>query len=966
MPGLRRLPARLCVWTWLCIATCADVALGEEPVEFSRDIRPLLSDRCYQCHGPDAAQRPSELRLDEHDSALARLESGGAAIVPGEAEQSVLYQRITSADASLRMPPEETGKTLTAAEQRLIERWIKAGAPWGEHWAFERPRRTTPPAVNKGEKTRNAIDNFILAKLAKTGLPASPQADKETLIRRVTFDLTGLPPTIAEIDDFLADDSPGAYEKVVDRLLKSPRYGEQMARHWLDAARYGDTHGLHLDNERSLWPYRDWVIDAYNRNLPFDQFTIWQLAGDLLEQPTLEQRIATGFNRCNVTTSEGGSIAEEYRVRYAVDRVETTSTVWMGLTLGCAACHDHKFDPISQKEFYGLFAYFNNLAEKPMDGNALLPPPILRITNDEQQAKLKALEDRLADAEKRKKAAGENAVADSLWIDSVWVDDDLPAGAKAEASGSGGDWTWVPAAEHPVACGEKASRRESAGLGQHFFTGAKPPLAIGEGDKLFAYVFLDAKHPPRQIMLQFNDGSWEHRAYWGDDLIDWGKKNSPSRKRIGDLPKLGEWVRLEIKPEDVGLKSGSKLNGWAFTQFDGAVLWDKAGVSTSAIEQEIVSIKSQLETLRNSLPATMVMQDAGPVTPAFVLIRGQYDKPDKNQAVEPSVPASLLPLPEGAPKNRLGLARWLVDERHPLTARVIINRDWQRYFGTGLVKTAEDFGSQGDWPSHLELLDWLALEFIESGWDVKRLQKLIVTSATYRQSSRVLPVHLQKDPENRLLARGPRFRMDAELIRDTALSVSGLLAPRIGGKSVRPYQPSGLWEAVGYTNSNTARFTQDAGEALYRRSMYTFWKRTSPPPTLATFDAPSREACTVRRTRTNTPLQALALMNDVQFVEAARHFAARVLKEGGEDFDARLEFAFRMATGRRPNPAEVAVCRQLYEQSLANFRQDEQAAQKLVATGDSPPNQGVAATEQAAWTVVGNLLMNLSETITRG
>lgn len=942
-------------------AAVAAQPADSEPIVFSRDIRPLLSDNCFACHGPDAAQRPTELRLDIHESALAKLESGPPAIVPGDPAGSQLYQRITSQDDALRMPPPDSDKKLTPRQQELIKRWIEQGAPWSGHWAFEPVRRPAVPEVSGKYPVHNPIDAFIQARMESAGLHPSPEADKETLIRRVTYDLTGLPPTIAEIDAFLADNSPDAYERVVDRLLKSPRYGEHMARHWLDAARYGDTHGLHLDNERSLWPYRDWVIQAYNRNLPFDQFTIWQLAGDLLPSPTLEQRIATGFNRCNVTTSEGGSIAEEYRVRYAVDRVETTGTVWMGLTLGCASCHDHKFDPISQKEFYSLFAYFANLTENPMDGNALLPPPILRLPTSQQQQQLSELERQLAEAKQRKETAGETALEEV-----VWIDDELPQGAQPSASGTGGQWQWVTAEEHPVACGSKAAKRSSQGLGQHFFTGASQPLTIGQGDKLFAYVFLNPDDPPRQIMLQFNDGSWEHRAYWGENLIDWGKDNSPSRRRLGDLPPVGQWVKLEVDPAQVGLKPGAKLNGWAFTQFDGTVLWDKAGIITNALEQQVAQLQQQVTSLQNSITGTMVMQDAANKKPTYVLIRGQYDQPDKNQEVEPGVPRALSPLPEDATPDRLGLAHWLVDPNHPLTARVTVNRDWQRYFGTGIVKTSEDFGAQGEWPSHPRLLDWLAAEFVDSGWNVKHMQKLMVMSAAYRQRAKVLPEHLEKDPDNRLLARGPRFRMDAEMIRDTALATSGLLIDRIGGKSVRPYQPSGLWEAVGYTGSNTARFTQDHGEALYRRSMYTFWKRTSPPPTMAIFDAPSREACTVRRSRTNTPMQALALMNDVQFVEAARHLAARLIREGGDAFDARLNYAYRLVSGRHVKPHEIEICRTLYDESLARYRADEQAAQKLVTAGESPPVEGLDAAEHAAWTVIANLLLNLNETITRG
>lgn len=969
--SLPTMPGRQFPWLGLVVGLLsAQVALSagavaaepaDDEIVFSRDIRPLLSDNCYACHGPDAAQRPTELRFDLRESALGKLESGSPAIVPGDSSGSQLYQRITTDDESLRMPPPDTGKQLTPAQQDLIKRWIEQGASWGGHWAFEPIRRPAVPEVSGKHPVHNPIDAFVQWRMASAGLEPSPEADKETLIRRVTFDLTGLPPTLAEIDAFMADKSPDAYERLVDRLLKSPHYGEHMARHWLDAARYGDTHGLHLDNERSLWPYRDWVIAAFNNNMPFDQFTIWQLAGDLLESPTLEQRIATGFNRCNVTTSEGGSIAEEYRVRYAVDRVETTGTVWMGLTLGCASCHDHKFDPISQKEFYGLFAYFANLKENPMDGNALLPPPIVRMPNTEQQQQLTDLEQQLAQAKERKQMAGETAREEV-----VWIDDDLPPGAQASSSGSGGGWQWVAAEEQPVACGSKAARRTSEGLGQHFFTGASQPLVIGEGDKLFAYVYLDPEDPPKQIMLQFNDGSWEHRAYWGDDRIPWGANNSASRRRLGDLPPAGQWVKLQVEPNQVGLKPGSKLNGWAFTQFDGTVLWDKAGVITNAIEQQIAQLQQKITSLQNTIPATMVMEDAADnKKPTYVLIRGQYDQPDKNQPVEPGVPAALSPLPTDAPANRLGLARWLVDPEHPLTARVIVNRDWQRYFGTGIVKTSEDFGSQGEWPSHPALLDWLAAEFIESGWNVKHIQKLIVMSATYRQASRVLPVHLEKDPNNRLLARGPRFRLDAETIRDSALAVSGLLVDRLGGKSVRPYQPSGLWEAVGYTSSNTARFTQDHGEALYRRSMYIFWKRTAPPPNLAALDAPDRESCIVQRSRTNTPLQALVLMNDPQFIEAARAFAQRIMTEGGRNSTEQIRWAFRVVTGRYPDADEVAVLKALYEQSLSKFRSDQEGALALVSVGDSQRNPSLDVTQLAAWTTVTNLLLGLDETVTR-
>jgi hypothetical protein len=1007
-----------------------------EPVDFNRDIRPLLSNTCYKCHGPDARQRQTSMRLDVQDSAFGETDGGGKAIVPGDSQASVVYQRISSADPDLRMPPADSGKSLTPQQVELIRRWIDEGALWRGHWSFIKPERPAIPKLKSDVAGLNPVDYFVRARLERERLTPAEQARKTTLIRRVTFDLTGLPPTPDEIDAFLADDSPDAYERVVDRLLDSPRYGEHMARYWLDAARYGDTHGLHLDNVRSIWPYRDWVIRAFNANKPFDEFTIEQLAGDLLPNPTREQRVATGFNRCNVTTSEGGSIAEEYRVRYAVDRVETTSTVWLGMTMGCAVCHEHKFDPFSQQEFYKLFAYFANTADAAMDGNALLPPPSIALPTAEQEAQLADLRRQIAPLDKQIA----EAVAKIEYVDPhgddagprepvefVWIEDDVPAGAKAEGNSP---WQFVTKDDGPVYSGEKASTRKADGLSQHYFTGASSPLSLSAGDRLFAYVYLDPEDPPQQVMLQFNDGSWEHRAYWGENLIEWGSEGSASRQPMGPLPKTGEWVRLEVPIAKVGLTPGSSIAGWAFTQFGGTAYWDKAGLVTrtppdlearslsawakahrndkglpgeiqalvkldtdkrneqqtkqlhdyyiehvygeardtfAPLQEQQAKIKQQIERIEKDIPNTMVMSEKtdGRV-PTYVLLRGQYDKPDKNQEVEAGVPAALHALPEEAPTNRLGLARWIVDPENPLTARVNVNRYWQHYFGVGLVKTAEDFGAQGEWPSHPALLDWLAVEFIESGWDIKHLQKLIVMSAAYRQSSRVTPELHARDPENRLLARGPRYRFDAETIRDNALVLSGLLVGDIGGPSVKPYQPPGLWEAVGYTNSNTANFTQDHGDALYRRSMYIFWKRTSPPPTMSIFDAPSREACTVARARTNTPLQALVLMNDVQFVEAARHFAQRILHEGGETDEARIAWAFRQATARTPDADELQTLLDVLAAHRKEYRGDEAAAGKLLAVGESPRDDKLPVAEHAAWTMLASLLLNLNETVTKG
>ena len=1034
---LPRWIVRFCLTAFAAIFSGSSLAAADGMVDFNRDIRPILSNTCYKCHGPDEAERQADLRLDTQEGALAALPSGTHAVVPGKSAESGLYTRIAATNPDELMPPPSSGKTLTPVQIDLLKRWIDEGAAWQGHWSFTAPARIEPAPVQHEAAVLNPIDRFVLARLEKEGLEPSPAADKVTLIRRVTLDLTGLPPTPAEVDAFVADASPDAYEKLVDRLLASPRYGEHLGRYWLDAARYGDTHGLHLDNERSLWPYRDWVINAFNNNMPFDQFTVEQLAGDLLPNATLDQRIATGFNRCNVTTGEGGSIDAEVLVRYAVDRVETTSTVWMGLTTGCAVCHDHKFDPITQREFYQLYAFFNGVADQAMDGNALAPPPILKIPTSQQSEQQKLLGEQLAQAQQQVAAelakvvyvepATAVAAATGEPQEYVWVEDAVPSGAVPASDGEG--WQFVSAPDHPVFSGVSSSTRKAPGLSQHFFTGAQPGLRIGEGDKLFAYVYLDPSDPPKQVMLQFNDGTWEHRATWGEDLIPWGAVGSVSRLPRGPLPALGTWVRLEVEAAKLGLNPGAVVNGCAFTQFGGRVYWDKAGVVTRTpqgsqtfdsqiaweayeksqskstlpqpvqdtlkveaatrteeqkklirdhfvqfvyaptrpvfepLQKQVTDLTKQLADLDASIPMSMVMADMPQPRETFVLVRGAYDKhADK---VTAGVPAIFPPLPRDAPVNRLGLAKWLVDPSHPLTARVIVNRYWQHYFGTGIVKTTEDFGAQGEWPTHPELLDWLATEFVRSGWDVKRMQRLLVTSAAYRQSSRATPELLERDSANELLARGPRFRLDAEVIRDSALSAAGLLVEKVGGRSVKPYQPEGLWEAVGFQGSNTSTYTRDDGNALYRRGLYTFWKRTSPPPSLTTFDAPSRENCTVRRARTNTPLQALVLMNDTQYVEAARQLAQRMMTEAGATAEERIAYGFRICTARFPTPEESSVLVATFGAHLADYQADKESAGKLLAIGESKRNEALEVSEHAAWTMVANLLLNLDETVTK-
>jgi hypothetical protein len=1010
-------------------------------VHFNRDIRPILSDTCFHCHGFDANTRKGGLRLDTFEGATAANAKGRAAIVPGKLELSEFWKRVTSADPAQKMPPPDSHKVLKPAQVTKLKAWIEQGAQYEKHWAFEPPQRPPVPTVKQAAWPQTDPDRFVLAALEAQQLSPAHEAARETLLRRVSLDLTGLPPTPAEVDAFLADTNAGAYERAVDRLLASPRYGEHMARYWLDAARYGDTHGLHLDNERSMWPYRDWVVGAFNQNLPFDQFTVWQLAGDLLPSPTREQLIASGFNRCNVTTSEGGAIDEEFHVRYAVDRVETTATVFMGLTMGCAVCHDHKLDPITQKEFYQMFALFNNLAEKAMDGNAPLPPPMMKVPSPDQDKELKEIETRQAAAKEQIRAAAAKLdYTDPASLtnapkpqpaDFVWIEDDWPSGANVAVNPGNQPHKFVQAAEGKVFSGQRAIERSGEGLHQVFFNETTQPLTAGAGDRLFAYVFLDPARLPKSIMLQWHTATWDRRANWGDpDAIPYGAKGTPEKLLLGPLPKAGEWVRLEVPAEKLGLKPGTKITGIAFTQFDGAAWWDKAGLVTvndptldttrslaawlksekalgdkatlpgdlkpilkkdsgkrteaeqqqlrdhflaqvyagagetlTALRSESRKLGEQRAALDKAIPGTMISKELEKPRPAWVLTRGQYDQ--HGEPVVPGVPQILPPLPQGEATNRLTFAKWLVDPRHPLTARVTVNRFWQQFFGTGLVKTSEDFGSKGEWPANPELLDWLATEFVRTGWDVKALVRMLVTSAAYRQDSRVTPELFARDPENRLLARGPRLRLDAEVLRDNALFTSGLLVEKRGGRGVRPYQPPGIWEAVGYTTSDTAKFKQDQGDALWRRSLYTFWKRTAPPPSLTTFDAPSREQCRVRRERTNTPLQALVTMNDPQYFEAARHLGWRMLREGGATDADRLRYGFRLVTARAPREAEQAVLADNLTAHRARFAADVDAAKKAVAVGDSPvPGEAVPA-DLAAYTMVANLLLNLDEVVTK-
>ena len=1014
-----------------------------EKIGFNAHVRPILSDKCFACHGFDSKKREADLRLDTAEGAYGD-QDGVRAVVPGDLAASELWRRVNSTDKDEVMPPPDSHKTLSDEEKAVLKRWIEQGAPYQKHWGFEAPAGTPPPEIRESKVTiRNPIDAFIAERLQRDGLTMSPEADKETLIRRVAFALTGLPPTPAEVDVFLADNLPDAYEKMVDRYLASPHYGEEMARHWLDVARYADTHGLHLDNERQMWAYRDWVIGAFNRNLPFDKFTVEQLAGDMLPDATRDQLVATGFNRCNVTTSEGGSIDAEFVFRYAVDRASTTMQAWMGLTGGCAVCHDHKFDPITQREFYSFYAFFHSAADPAMDGNALLTQPTMKLDTPEMKSKLQLLDEQIATKQRQM----DEQVAAVVYTDpatispapprtdleTVWLDDEFPTGGQTQG-GPGHPTTFVTATDGRVFSGQKALKRADDGISQDVFEKATTPLEIPHDGKLFAYVWIDPAKPPKAIMLQYNKGGWNHRAVWGDyDVIPWGSPNTTQRVQIGPLPAAGEWVRLEVPAEKLDLKSGDLLTGFATTQFGGSVFWDKVGVigvsdpatdprrsftawwkqSTgkntpglaadlneiakkgpekvdkpedekrlrvhylqnictdtkpqfATLTGELAKLRTDREALDKSIPATFIFKDMPTPRESFVMIRGAYDKP--GEKVLPDVPAVLPPLKKVDPNaraTRLDLANWLVSPEHPLTARVTINRLWQQFFGTGLVKTSFDFGSQGETPSHPELLDWLALNFRNSGWDMRGFVRTMLTSATFRQASRVTPEQYARDPENRLYARGPRFRLDAEQVRDNALFVSGLANLEMGGVGVKTYQPPNIWEPVGFVGSNTRSYKQDSGPALYRRSIYSFFKRTAPPPFMTNFDAPNREQFCTRRERSNTPLQALQLMNDVQHVEAARAFAERMLTEGGATSAERIAFAYRTVLSRRADDAELGVVSQELAAHVARYQQDVEAAKKLISHGESKPKAELAPAELAAYTLVANMILNLDETLTR-
>ncbi|MBI4905029.1 MAG: DUF1553 domain-containing protein [Acidobacteria bacterium] len=1027
------------------LAVCSLPCL-QAKVDFSRQVRPILSDACFACHGPDEKNRMAGLRLDQKEGLLQVVKAGKHA-------DSKLFQRISHDDSNRRMPPKNFSRTLSKEQVALVGKWIDEGAEWQTHWSYAAVSRPEPPQVKAANWVRNPIDRFVLARLQKEGLKPAPEAGKATLLRRVTLDLTGLPPTKAEVQAFLADKSPDAYERVVDRLLASPHYGERMAMQWLDLSRYADTHGYHIDSHRDMWPWRDWVIRAFNTNMRFDQFAVAQLAGDLLPNATSDQKLATGFNRNHMINFEGGAIPEEYLMEYIVDRVETTAVTFMGMTMGCARCHDHKYDPISQRDFYGFYAFFNSIDEKGLDGREGNAKPMLALPDDAEKARLKKLEAAIAERKALLPDKEIDAAVDA-WSQRTNLSFGSPAAAHYELDGSLSDssgnyrharairgnftfssspanqginfdgetqieWAksktpengftasfWLrwgnkleqaflhkfdPATQRGIiirmeegfSIGDlKRGTRIHLRVANHWPDNAlevRTQKAIVQGEwthitvtyhaKLnSANIYINGKSEPLEVIKDALKGSFETDVPWGtgDKKVD-----SPSRAQIDELRFFERSVRMEEAEEfavEATLRSillipsskrtrdqKERLRHHYLTNFAMRTQRDAyAGLD------QIINAKANLE---KQIVTSMVMEESEKPRDTFVLARGDYR--NKTDKVTAAVPASLPPLPAGVPANRLGLARWLVDPSHPLTARVAVNRYWQLYFGAGLVDTSEDFGSQGAPPTHPELLDWLASQFVESGWDVKAMQRLIVTSATYRQTSQATPSLIERDPQNRLLARMSRFRLPAEMVRDNALAVSGMLNTRIGGKSVFPYQPPGLWEEMAYGDVYSAQtYQQSRGPDLYRRSMYTFWKRTVPPAQMSTFDAPDREKCVARRARTNTPLQALVLMNDPTYIEAARTLAAKAMATG-KDANSRVRAAFELAAARPPNSSELKLLTSLAARQQRVYKSQPESAAKLLAVGESKPAAGVDIAELAAWTTVASAILNLDEVISK-
>ena len=1035
---------------FLCLSLYASPSL-QGKVDFTNDVRPILSEYCFHCHGPDKSTREADLRLDLSKGAMKDL-GGYSAVVPGKPEDSELVFRLHSDDKDELMPPPETGKRLNDKQKKILEEWIKQGAEYKEHWSFLPISKPIVPANVSKSKSSHPIDLFLAQKIENEPFQFSQQTDKVTLLRRLYFDLVGMPPTPDEAKSFLQDESNQAYTKLIDRLLADQRFGERMAVHWLDLVRYSDTIGYHSDVFMEVSAYRDYVIDAFNDNMPYDQFVIENLAGDLLPEASKQQKIASGYNRLLQTTEEGGAQAAEYQAIYQADRVRNFGVVWLGATTGCAQCHDHKYDPFTIKDFYSLAAFFADIQEKPVgrrNPNLFLPTP-------EQEKKLEELElakketekirnENKGDLEKKinnlrlqlsKKS--ENFKYDEPTgnqiekFERIFVEDTAPTDAELHGE-------WKPT-DQQVFSGLKSFVRTGVGNNQHFFYKSKNPYPVkNDEDEFFAHAFLDPQNPPKQVMLQFNDGNWEHRAYWGESLIPYGRENTVSKVKIGPLPELGKWVRLSVRAKEIGLKPNAKVNGIAFTQWDGTVYWDKVGVLSELDPRQNpeLSLKKWITTAKNdkSLPGNIqnlskkadkdrkenenavlksyfinyvyakAPKDIASLRDQFMKLDGELKKLDSEvksasdeitnyrktfrsmlvsqsgnkrmvrilprgnwldksgEVVDPAIPEFMGKLDlENRKANRLDLAKWVVSKDNPLPARAFTNRIWKIFFGYGLSRRLEDLGGQGEPPTHPKLLDHLSTQFREQGWNIKKLIRTLVTSDAYKQSSVPSEKLAKADPLNRLYARQSRFRLDAEFVRDSALSISGLLINDIGGKSVKPYQPAGYWR---HLNFPARKWQAGQGNDLYRRGLYTFHCRSFTHPAMLAFDAPSREECAAERPRSNIPQQALVLLNDPVFVEAARVFAEKILQSNHSNDEEKIAYAFDHALTRKPNPEEIKIMQSLLQNQRERYKADEKAAIELLKTGMKAYDDSIEISELAAWTSISRTLLNMYETTAR-
>lgn len=964
----------------------SSVSAAETPsdIRFNRDIRPILSTKCFTCHGPDEEHRKADLRLDEVNEM----------IVAKNLEGSEAWHRVHSTDPDEVMPPPDVGlEPLTDSEKATLEAWIEQGAEYEGHWAWKSPELEDRPATKQADWCETPIDHFVLARLEAAGLQPTPEAARHELARRLSFDLRGIPPSPAEVASFVNDKKEGAYGRLVDAFLADPAFGERWALEWMDVARYGDSSVYHADGPRNMWAWRDWVINAFNDNMPYDDFSVKQLAGDLLPDSTLDDKVATAFLRNNGTTDEGGAIDEEYRVEYVVDRVKTTSMTWMGLTMECAQCHDHKYDPVSQEEYFQFYAFFNQTPERGMQTRRGNANPQLPVPTEAQEAAIAKAEAEWKDAERVFKETKPDEALFTAWLTERR---EKKTGGPAQI----GEWSSLgpfKAASRDQAYEKsffdeaktvidlKQKLADKSWTPQPKYVDGKPHALRLPGNSAMYFTRIITVDEPRELNVSL--GSDDGFRIWLNQKDVFGKNVGRGLRADQDsttLNLVGGENRVLLKINNGGGGSGFyfKSSGVAYPENVQALIAketlddkerdtlqtfyrDTIWPEGNELRAGIAAKKKAYDNAKGMVTTVMVLEDMAKMRPTYVLMRGAYDQPDKEREVMPAVPEflpGLAALTESdRAMNRLDLARWLVRDDHPLSGRVTVNRYWAKFFGQGLVSTIGDFGSQAAWPSHPQLLDWLARDFTQNNWDIKRFFRQIVMSATYRQSSKVDAVRLEKDPENILFSRGPRFRLQAEFIRDAALSMSGLLNPHVGGPSTRPYQPPGLWNEVAL--SGNVRFVQDKGDKLYRKSMYIYWKRSAPHPGMRAFDTPTREKCVLERQRTNTPLQALVTLNDIQFVEAARAFATRVLDVEG--FEARLNRAYQVALARDADEVAMRVFKDMLESTRADFTKAPDKAKALLAIGESKVPEGDNEVELASWTILMSMVLNLDETMTK-